>query len=177
MPHTGGLCNASLVRRLAIGAVAAAVLALLGLGLAARDAERSACGDVGDRERVASPNGTRSAFVRCDAAGSAWLFVEEQGIARRLAPSSYGCCYRPSSRVAFRMPAWSPDGRRLAVVIEDVGGTDVWVLDADARRARRVTSGPARERAPRWSRDGHRLTFRTETGRLATVAAPELVVR
>jgi TolB protein len=152
----------------AAGAGLAAV-GLIGAGLAARGEERSACGDVGDRERVASPEGARSAFVRCTSTGSAWLYVAGKGAERRLAPASYGCCYRPSGRVVFRTPAWSPDGRRLAVVIEDVGGTDVWVLDANGRTARRVTSGPARERAPHWSADGRRVTFTTETGGRASV--------
>ena len=87
-------------------------------------------------------------------------------------PASYGCCYRPSSRVVFHAPAWSPDGSRLAVVIEDVGGTDVWVIAADATLARRVTTGPAVEGSPRWSPDGRRIAFRTETGSLASVGVP-----
>jgi hypothetical protein len=36
------------------------------------------------------------------------------------------CCYRPSTRVKVRDPTWSPDGARVALVIEDVGGTDLW---------------------------------------------------
>lgn len=152
-----------------VAVVAAAVIAV---AVAARGSDRSACGEVGDRERVASPDGRRTAFVRCTAEGSAWLYVSGRGGERRLVPSNYGCCYRPSSRVAFRAPAWSPDGSRLAVVIEDVGGTDVWTLDPDGRRARRVTTGPAVERAPRWSPDGRRIAFRTETGSFASIAVP-----
>jgi Tol biopolymer transport system component len=142
------------------------------VAVAARGSGRSACGEVGDRERVASPDGRRTAFVRCTAEGSAWLYISAGGGERRLAPGDYGCCYRPSSRVVFRAPAWSPDGRRLAVVIEDVGGTDVWTLEADGSRARRVTTGPAVERAPRWSPDGRTIAFRTETGSLASIAVP-----
>ena len=160
------------MRRVAIGAVAAAALGLLGVGLAARGGERSACGEVGDRERVASPVRARSAFVRCGSDGSAWLFVVDRGVARRLVPASYGCCYRPSASVVFREPAWSPDGRRIAAVVDDVGGTDVWVLEADGKRARRLTTGPERERAPQWSRDGDRVTVATETGRRRTIAVP-----
>ena len=140
--------------------VAAAVIAV---AVAARGSDRSACGEVGDRERVVSPDGARSAFVRCTSEGSAWLYVETRGAERRLVPASYGCCYRPSSHVVFRMPAWSPDGSRLAVVIEDVGGSDVWVVDTTGRSARRLTSGPAVERSPRWAADGRRVSFETET--------------
>jgi Tol biopolymer transport system component len=58
-------------------------------------------------------------------------------------------------------------------VIEDTGGADVWTLDATGRQARRVTAGPAVERAPRSSRDGRRIAFRTETGSVASVAVPD----
>ena len=156
----------------AIG-VALGAAGIVAVALAARGGDRSACGEVGDRERVTAPDGGRVAFVRCAKDGSAWLHVAEGGRERRVAPASYGCCYRPSSGVVFREPSWSPDGRRLAVVIEDVGGTDVWMFDPSGRSARRVTSGPARERSPGWSRDGRSVTFVTETGAVATVAVPK----
>jgi TolB protein len=151
------------MRVLVAGAAAMVAAAVIAVAVAARGSDRSACGDVGDRERVASPDGARSAFVRCTSEGSAWLYVANRGSERRLVPTSYGCCYRPSSRVVFRTPAWSPDGSRLAVVIEDVGGTDVWVIGADGRRARRLTSGPEVEQSPRWSADGRRISFETDT--------------
>jgi hypothetical protein len=160
------------MRWLVAAAVVLAGVALIGAGLAALGPERSACGRVGDGNRVRAPGGERSAFVRCTSGGSAWLYVAEDGVKRRLEPASYGCCYRPSERVVFRAPAWSPDGRRIAVVVEDVGGTDVWVIDVEGTAARRVTSGPARERNPRWTADGRRVSFLTETGRAASVAAP-----
>ena len=50
-------------------------------------------------------------------------------------------------------PAWSPDGRRLAFV----RGGDLWVADADGRRARRIANGPLT--APAWAPDGTRLVF------------------
>jgi Tol biopolymer transport system component len=160
------------MRPLLAAAVVLGGVGLIGAGLASRGPDRSACGRVGDRERVAAPGGARSAFVRCTMEGSAWLYLAEPGREQRLLPAGYGCCYRPSSRVVFRAPAWSPDGRRLAVVIDDVGGTDVWVLDARSKAAQRLTNGPARERDPRWSADGRRIAFVTETSGVASVAVP-----
>jgi Tol biopolymer transport system component len=158
------------MRLLVAAGVALTAAALIAVGVAARGPDQSACGEVGDRERVSSPDGSRSVFVRCSEDGSAWLYVAEGDAERRLVPARFGCCYRPSARVAFRSPAWSPDGERLAVVIEDVGGADVWAIDVDGRAARRLTSGPARERAPRWSADGRRIRFETETGVPVSVA-------
>ena len=160
------------MRRVVPAAVVAAIVTAVAFGLAAGGSERSACGEVGDRERVASPEGTRVAFVRCSADGSAWLYVRDDGRERRLAPASYGCCYRPSAAVVFRDPAWSPDGRRIAVVIEDTGGTDVWTIGVNGRAARRVTSGPAKERDPRWSSDGRSVSFETETGGRMSLSVP-----
>ncbi len=159
------------MRMLAFGLSALAALALLGVGLAAREPDRSPCGRVGDRDRAVAPDGRRAAFVRCTREGSAWLYVEEGGRERRLVPARFNCCYRPSLSVVFRDPAWSPDGRRIAVVIEDVGGTDVWTIDVANRSAKRITSGPGRERDPRWSQGGRAVTFRTETGRVESAAA------
>jgi WD40 repeat protein len=174
---TGHLTRANLhgVRRRLLSA-AAVVLALLAFaaGVAAfaggSDPGRSRCGDVGDRQRVASPEGSRTAFVRCTEEGSAWLYVADRAGAgeRRLVPRRYNCCYVPSESVVFRDPAWSPDAHRLAVVIEDVGGTDVWVVEASGASARRVTSGPGRERRPRWSADGRQVSYSTETGTVAS---------
>jgi Tol biopolymer transport system component len=162
-----------------VGAIAAATVVVIALGFAtsADDTEpaRSACGTVGDRQPVPSPDGRRLAFVRCTPEGSAWLYVSERGeAARRVVPRRFNCCYRPSDAVVFADPEWSPDGRRLAVVIADVGGTDVWVIAPAQLSARRVTAGPARERDPRWSADGRRISFRTETGRVVSASVGRL---
>jgi Tol biopolymer transport system component len=82
------------------------------------------------------------------------------------------CCYRPSTEVKVLDPAWSPNGTRVALVIEDTGGTDLWVVRLSDRRAERVTSGPERERDPHWSADGRTISYRTETARHAVAKAP-----
>ena len=77
---------------------------------------------------------------------------------------------RHARRVVKRAgaPAWSPDGRRLAVEryvrgIKEEGDrrTRIWLVDADGgRRARRVANRPGY--APAWSPDGRRLAFRSK---------------
>ena len=52
--------------------------------------------------------------------------------------------------------ALSPDGRRVAVEIEDAEGHfDIWVIDAARNVASRVTTDPGNRREPVWSPDGH----------------------
>jgi dipeptidyl aminopeptidase/acylaminoacyl peptidase len=60
------------------------------------------------------------------------------------------------------MPAWSPDGQRLAWVrarsgLTDYFLTDVWVADAEGGQARRVTETVGRASWPSWSPDGASL--------------------
>jgi gamma-glutamyltranspeptidase len=60
-------------------------------------------------------------------------------------------------------PAWSPDGRRLAVSYLD----RIWTMTADGRQARPVIADDTVtgvERDPAWSPDGTRVAFARDTG-------------
>jgi TolB protein len=51
------------------------------------------------------------------------------------------------------MPAWSPNGRRIAFVrggVDDDEPTDLWVMRADGSRRRAITHGPERDIYPDW---------------------------
>jgi uncharacterized protein YjdB len=57
-------------------------------------------------------------------------------------------------------PALSPDRTRIAFSSERAGaGYDLFVMDADGRNLRRLTSAPGTEGEPAWSPDGRRLVF------------------
>jgi gamma-glutamyltranspeptidase len=60
----------------------------------------------------------------------------------------------------MRDPAWSPDGRRLAVVILD----RLWTTAPDGRDARELTRAPGSEREPAWSPDGRYVVFAADRG-------------
>ena len=65
------------------------------------------------------------------------------------------------------MPAWSPDGTKIAYTNyrEVRGGAwseDVYVMNVDGSRKSNLTSTSAREWHPRWSPDGAKIIFSSE---------------
>lgn len=61
----------------------------------------------------------------------------------------------------YSNPALSPDGRWLAVGLEDskLGKRDIWVYDLKRGTSTRLTSDPGDELNPVWSPDGRRIAF------------------
>jgi gamma-glutamyltranspeptidase len=60
----------------------------------------------------------------------------------------------------MRDPAWSPDGKRLAVVVLD----RIWTMQPDGRDGVELTKTQGVEREPAWSPDGKRIAFATDRG-------------
>jgi serine/threonine protein kinase len=57
-------------------------------------------------------------------------------------------------------PEWSPDDRRIVYTRSGNGAeSDIWVVHADGSDDRRLTSDPAHEMDPGWSRDGKWIVF------------------
>jgi len=66
-------------------------------------------------------------------------------------------------------PSWSPDGRRIVFARSRAAGvsagkrqpagSDLYVMDADGRRQRRLTNDHATEAEPTWSPDGSSIAF------------------
>jgi TolB protein len=62
-------------------------------------------------------------------------------------------------------PAWSPDGRRLALTLSSpAGNLDVYVLELEGGALTRVTEHPSIDTEPVWSGDGSRLYFTSDRG-------------
>jgi TolB protein len=60
-------------------------------------------------------------------------------------------------------PAWSPDGRQLALTLSGSGGNlDIYVLDLATQALTRITDDPAIDTEPEWSADGSRLYFTSD---------------
>ena len=60
----------------------------------------------------------------------------------------------------MREPAWSPDGKRLAVVVLD----RIWTMQPDGKEGSELTKAQEVEREPAWSPDGKRIAFAADRG-------------
>jgi Tol biopolymer transport system component len=73
------------------------------------------------------------------------------------------------------VPAWSPNGRKIAFTSNRDGNRELYVMNADGSDQRRLTHNPARDLFPTWSPDGQRIAFSRESKR-GTFAGPIHVV-
>ena len=66
---------------------------------------------------------------------------------------------------AANWTAWSPDGTRLALAVENSGSGDpywarhIWVVEADGSNMVQLTNGPHWDNSPSWSPDGNQIVF------------------
>ncbi len=61
-------------------------------------------------------------------------------------------------------PAFSPDGNHLAMVLSKDGSPDIYVLNLETRRLRRITRHYAIDTEPSWTPDGEKLIFTSDRG-------------
>jgi len=66
------------------------------------------------------------------------------------------------SREPIMSPAWSPDGRKLALTLSRDGNLDIYTLELATQTLTRVTSDEAIDTEPEWSRDGQSLYFTSD---------------
>jgi hypothetical protein len=59
-------------------------------------------------------------------------------------------------------PAWSPDGRQIALSALNAGATDLYLYDLDSGTLRQLTSDQFSDLQPVWSPDGRQLSFVTD---------------
>ena len=57
------------------------------------------------------------------------------------------------------MPAWSPDGTKIAFVSDRDGDTEIYVMNADGSHPTNLTNTSAEDRTPAWSPDGTKIAF------------------
>jgi Tol biopolymer transport system component len=113
-----------------------------------RSTDVGSCGGCADVARltVAQTDGTNSHFVPIPGESHFTVDPNRDPPARGLGPVS-------------NLPAWSPDGSRIAIVVTKNGNTDIYVMDADGSHQRRLTTSPADDEFPSWSPDGSSIVY------------------
>jgi len=96
-----------------------------------------------------SPDGKT---IVLDLLGALWTTSGDGGPARRILEDGYDA----------HLPAWSPDGRRLAFQAYLRDTWHIWVMNPDGSGLQEVTTGPFDDREPYWSPDGTRLAFSSD---------------
>ncbi len=101
-----------------------------------------------------SPDGEWLAYVSFEGRVSA-IYVQRVRTGERR---------RVSARLGINgAPAFSPDGRRLALTLSGSGGNlDIYTLDLATQALTRITDDPAIDTEPEWSRDGTALFFTSD---------------
>jgi TolB protein len=78
----------------------------------------------------------------------------------------------PTLSMGNGWPAWSPDGRQIAFISEQLDGPSlVHVMQADGTQVRLLTDLPGRKYGLAWSLDGERLAFSTDSSFTGVVDA------
>ncbi|MEK9627366.1 MAG: Tol-Pal system beta propeller repeat protein TolB [Gammaproteobacteria bacterium] len=102
-----------------------------------------------------SPNGQWLAYVSFSdeqSGANVWLQDIASGQRRRVARIDGSAS----------APAWSPDGRAMALTISSSGNTDIYVMQVASGELRRITRDPAIDTEPAWSPDGRYLVFTSD---------------
>ena len=101
-----------------------------------------------------SPDGRDLAYHVTNQGGglAAWRVPATGGEPSRLTPAGRSAGY----------PAWSPDGQRIALEVDDEGTTQIWVVNRDGSNFRRVTSSVGQHWPHSWAPDNDRIVFAGE---------------
>ncbi|MGH7553798.1 MAG: hypothetical protein ACREMQ_12300, partial [Longimicrobiales bacterium] len=108
-----------------------------------------------------SPDGQRIAFGRSNSERSDIYLMDADGsnVVRRTSSGGEGPCCSPG----FHSPAWSPDGRRLAVATGGIYDGFIYILSVadDGSDPVRIATMAAQ---PAWSPDGSKIAFVSLSG-------------
>jgi Tol biopolymer transport system component len=128
--------------------------------------------DVARLELTRSPVPALEAAVASTGSGGAHLAISHSGtlayVPRQISSGgvpiavsdrSGKAMMLPTAPADWRNPQFSPDGRRLAVDINDGRQQDVWTGEWSGDGLSRLTLDPADDYKPVWTRDGRRVVF------------------
>ena len=67
------------------------------------------------------------------------------------------------------LPSWSPDGTQIAYVQYTDSGSDIYIIDADGKNQKQITSADGGEWEPVWSPDGEQIAYSYEHGEIHVI--------
>ncbi len=103
-----------------------------------------------------SPDGTRIAYVSFESRKPV-VYVHTLATGQRNAVANF--------KGSNSAPAWSPDGRTLAVALTRDGLSQIYLINSDGSGApRRLTSSPGIDTEPAFTPDGRSLFFTSDRG-------------
>src|SRR5687768_4275039 len=102
-----------------------------------------------------SPDGTRLAYVSFENKKPV-VYVQTLATRTRKAVANF--------RGSNSAPAWSPDGTKLAVVLSIMGGSQIFLINADGSGLQRLSQSAAIDTEPNFSPDGQSIIFTSDRG-------------
>jgi serine/threonine protein kinase len=69
----------------------------------------------------------------------------------------------PAPAKVYSSPRISPDGKRLAVQVNDNGNLSIWIYEFARDTLTRLTFGPGNSSVPLWTPDGRKVVYNTRT--------------
>lgn len=103
-----------------------------------------------------SPNGEKVAYVSYENDSKPAIYLNDLVTGRKEQLTAF-----PGLNGA---PSFSPDGRKLAIVLSKTRNPDIYVLDLETRRLRRITRHYGIDTEPSWTPDGRALIFTSNRG-------------
>ncbi|GAA4853055.1 Tol-Pal system beta propeller repeat protein TolB [Luteimonas vadosa] len=103
-----------------------------------------------------SPDGSKLAYVSFEHNNNSSVYIQDLGTGARERVSSF--------RGINSAPAFSPDGRRLALTLSRSGNPEIYVMDLGSKALTQITNQFGIDTEPTWSADGSTLYFTSDRG-------------
>lgn len=116
-----------------------------------------------------SPDGKRMAYTSMESGAEEVYVMNANGSEqKRLTATSYyehnAISGRELPRAFNRNPAWSADGKQIALASERSSTLQIYTMNADGTEPRQLTDFEGDKDEPSWSPDGNRIVFRGIAG-------------
>ena len=103
-----------------------------------------------------SPDGKRLAYVSFEHNNNSSIYIQDLGTGSRERVASF--------RGINSAPAFSPDGRRLALTLSRSGNPEIYVMDLGSKALTQLTNQFGIDTEPTWSADGSTIYFVSDRG-------------